>query len=56
MEEQNRYSLQEIKDEVYYYVGKRIGDDEAKEIQWHANYHKNTSLGEIIEAFYSVDY
>ena len=50
---EHRFTLEQIKEEVYYYVDKKIKDDEAKEIQFFADYNKNTPLGEIIEAYYS---
>lgn len=45
--------IETIKQEVYYYVGKKISDREAKEIKMFADFHKTTPLGEIIEAYYS---
>ena len=50
---EHRFTLEQIKEEVYYYVDKKIKDDEAKEIQFFADCNKNAPLGEIIEAYYS---
>ena len=46
------YTIQDVKDEVYYYTGKKIGDQEAKEILWFVETN-HAPLGEVIEAYYS---
>jgi hypothetical protein len=53
---ENRFTLDQIKEEVYYYVGERATTQEAREIQEISNFNKSTPLGEIIEAYYTVDY
>jgi hypothetical protein len=54
--ENMNYTIQDVKDEVYYYTGKKnVSDAEAKEILWFVETNK-APLGEVIEAYYSCDY
>jgi hypothetical protein len=45
-------SIEQIKNEVYYYIGKKASTQEAKEIQAFAEDCPGASLDEIISEYY----
>ena len=45
-------TIKEVKEEVYYYTGKRIDDDLAFEILDHIEDHPNQSHAEIINGYF----
>ena len=46
-------TIEQIKDEVYYYIGKRITNDEAEEILWFIEDNPGVSLDEIVQEYFS---
>lgn len=47
--------LQFVLNEIFYCTGRKATKQEAKEIIWFTN-NNHSSLEEVIEAYYSVDY
>ena len=46
-------TIKQVKDEIYYYVGKRATDDEAEEVLGFIEDNPEASLDEIISEYYS---
>ena len=46
-------TVEQIKKEVYYYIGKKISDDEALEIMYFVEDCPGASLDEIVSEYFS---
>ena len=49
----NMMTIKQIKEEVYYYIGKHITDGDAEEILGFVEDNSETSLDEIIQEYFS---